>query len=144
MENKRFGLGVFVCVFNKDFSKILLVKRNEEKRKKHGADWGNIGGKIEIGETSVQAGAREIKEEIGLKLKPSDLFLLQIKEQPNYHPTIHGIQFIYATQIDENTRIMINHEAEEYKWFDMKNLPEKMLDPKQEIIGWWRKVRNAI
>jgi hypothetical protein len=34
----RFGLGVFVCIFNRDFSKILLLKRNEEKRKTWDAD----------------------------------------------------------------------------------------------------------
>jgi len=73
MENIRFGLGVFVLIFNKDFSKILLIKRNEEKRNKFGADWGNIGGKIEFRETSAQACAREIKEEIGLNLNPKKL-----------------------------------------------------------------------
>jgi ADP-ribose pyrophosphatase YjhB (NUDIX family) len=142
MENKRFGLGVFACIFNKDFSKILLVKRNEEKRKKYGADWGNIGGKIEFGETSIQGCLREIREEIGLKLKTSDLILLQIKEQPNYHPTVHGIHFIYAASIDEKEKIVINDESEEYRWFSMKNLPDKMLDSEKDIIGWWKKAKE--
>ena len=53
MENRRFGLGVFCMIFNKDFSKILLVKRNEEKRKKYGADWGNIGGRIEFDKSTL-------------------------------------------------------------------------------------------
>ena len=140
--NKIFGLGVFVCVFNKDFSKILLVKRNEEKRKKYGADWGNIGGKIEFGETSIQGAAREIKEEIGLNLNPKKLKLIEIKEQPDYHPTVHGIQFIYATSIDEKEKITINDEAEEYRWFDVKNLPDKMLDSKKEVVKWWNEAKE--
>lgn len=143
MGNKRFGLGVFCIVFNKDFSKILLVRRNEEKRKKYSADWGNIGGSIELGETSVQGAAREIREETGLNLNPKKLKLLEIKEQPDYHPNIHGIQFIYATSIDEKDKITINNEAEEYRWFDVNNLPDKMLDSKEDILGWRKKAEKS-
>ena len=43
-ENEnRFGMGTFVCVFNKDYTKIMLLYRNAEKRAKWGADWGNVG-----------------------------------------------------------------------------------------------------
>lgn len=144
MENKRFGLGVFCMIFNKDFSKILLVKRNEEKRKKFGADWGNIGGKIEFGEKSIQAVTREIKEEIGVKLNPKKLKLLEIKEMPNFFIDVHGIQFIYATSINEKEKIIINDESDEYRWFNIKNLPDKMIDSKKDILGWREKAREEI
>jgi 8-oxo-dGTP diphosphatase len=142
MENKRFGLGVFCMIFNKDFSKILLVKRNEEKRKKFGADWGNVGGRIEFGETSVQAAIRETKEEIGLNLKK--LKLIEIKEQPNYHPTVHGIQFIYVASIDEKEKITINGESDEYRWFSLKSLPDSMLDSKKDILNWWKIAKKKL
>lgn len=144
MTDRKFGLGVFACVFNKNFSKILLVKRNEEKRKKYGAEWGNIGGRIEFGETSLLAGLREIKEEIGLDLNPKKLKLLEIKELPNHHPDLHGIQFIYATSIDEKEKITINDEAEEYRWFSLKNLPDKMFDSRKDIIKWRKKAKDKI
>lgn len=89
MTDRRFGLGVFICVFNRDFSKILLLKRNEEKRKKWGADWGNIGGKIELGETSLKACLREVKEEAGLDLDSQFLKLLFVKESPDFLEEIH-------------------------------------------------------
>jgi len=129
-------------IFNKDFSKILLVKRNEEKRKKYGADWGNIGGRIEFGETSIEGCLREIREEIGLNLNPKKLKLLEIKEYPNHSSEIHGIQFIYATSINEKEKITINDEADEYRWFSMKNLPDKMLDSKKDILGSWGKAKK--
>ncbi len=144
MENRRFGLGVFVCVFNKDFSKILLVKRNEEKRKKFGADWGNIGGKIEFGETSAQAGMREIKEEIGLNLNPGKLKLIEIRERPNHFINVHGVQFIYSVSINGKEKIAINDESDEYRWFDAKNLPDKMIDSKKEILGWWKRAADEL
>jgi len=44
MVERKFGLGVVVCVFNQDFSKVFLLKRSKEKRNKGGKDWGNPGG----------------------------------------------------------------------------------------------------
>jgi 8-oxo-dGTP pyrophosphatase MutT (NUDIX family) len=52
MENKdrKFGLGVIMLILNRDLSKILLLKRNAEKRARNGLDWGNVGGRVELGE----------------------------------------------------------------------------------------------
>lgn len=132
-NNKRFGLGVFVCIFNKDFSKILLLKRNKEKREKWGADWGNIGGVLEFGEKSNEACIREAKEEIGVELKDENLKLLEIVEMPNFTENVHGFKFIYATTIDENEKITINPESDEYHWFNLNNLLNNALDSKEEL-----------
>ena len=78
-EENRFGLGAFICIFNKDYSEILLLYRSKKKRERWGADWGNIGGVVEFGETSRQGAVREAYEEIGIKLKPSDLKLIAVK-----------------------------------------------------------------
>ncbi len=136
-----FSLGVFVCFFNRDYSKILLLYRNEEKRNKHGADWGNVGGAVEPGETSAQGAIREIDEEIGLELKESDLRLLAVREAPKYKPGLQALQFVYATTVDENVKITLNAraptlESDSYKWFDVTALPERMLDTKEDIMRW--------
>lgn len=140
MENKRFGLGVFVCVFNRDFSKILLLKRNAEKRAKNGLDWGNIGGRVELGELLIDACVREANEEIGIDLNPKKLKLIEIKETPNFLPSVHAIHFVYTTSINEDEKICLNfncnNESEDYGWFELKNLPEKTLDPKGMLIKW--------
>ena len=39
MDEKRFGLGTVLYVFNQDLSRILLLKLNKHKRVKFGADW---------------------------------------------------------------------------------------------------------
>ena len=141
-ENEnRFGMGTFVCVFNKDYTKIMLLYRNAEKRAKWGADWGNVGGVVEFGETSMQGAIREVFEETGLKLRPEDLKLIAIKETLNFIPHLQAIHIIYGTAIEENAPIKLNAhaetlESESYKWFDVDNLPERMLDPKEDIIKW--------
>ena len=132
-EDNIVGLGVFVCIFNRDFSKIMLLKRNKEKREQWDLDWGNVGGRMEFRETSEDACLRETKEEIGLDLDKSKLKLIYVKETPNFLKNVHAVHFIYAITIDESAPIHLNSESEEYKWFDLKNLPDRMLDKKEEM-----------
>ena len=136
MENNRFGLGVIVCIFNRDFSKIFLLKRNKVKRNLNKADWGNPGGRVEWREKLVEACVREVKEESGIDLDSKQLKLLEIKEitENPIAPTVHFLQFVYATTLDENEKIIINEESEEYRWFDLKELPDKTLDSKEDLI----------
>ena len=137
-KDRRFGLGVIICIFNKDFSKILLLKRNEEKRKRNKADWGNVGGRVELGEKLIDTCLREAKEEIGVDLNPKNLKLLDVKETPFLTDVFHAIHFVYVTILDENEKIILNfngvHESDEYKWFNLKELPDKTIDKKEEIL----------
>lgn len=141
---RKFGLGVIICTFNKDFSKILLLKRNEEKRKKCKADWGNIGGKVELGEKLIEACLREAREEIGVKLNKKNLNLVEIKEAPYITEIHHAIHFVYTTTLDEKTKIKINEESDEYKWFNLKSLPNKTLDPKKYLIELSKVSKNKM
>jgi len=120
----RFGMAVHTFIFNKDFSKILLLKRNEEKVGKFNFTWGIVGGGMELGEYSIDGAIREISEEIGIKLKRSELKLLEVKELPNYRNVVHSVLFVYAAMLDEKTKITINEESDDYKWFSLDNLPE--------------------
>ena len=124
-KQTRFGLGVFLFVFNRDFSKILLVKRNEEKRNKYGFAWGTIGGKLELGEHSIDGAIREAREEIGVKLKRSELKQLEIIEIPNFTEDCHGFAFKYGAILDEKTKITTNEESDEYEWFSLGELPKE-------------------
>ncbi|MFA5258893.1 MAG: NUDIX hydrolase [Candidatus Pacearchaeota archaeon] len=134
MLDRKFGLGVIVCIFNRDFSKMLFLKRNEEKRKRNNADWGNVGGRVELGEKLIDACIREAKEEIKVDLDPEKLKLIEIKETPYLTEIFHALHFVYATILDEDEKITINSESDEYKWFDVNNLPEKTLDSKDDLI----------
>ena len=135
MENNKFGLGVIVCIFNKDFSKIFLLKRNKNKRDLNKLDWGNPGGRVEWGEKLVEAGTREVKEETGIDLDVKQLKLLKIKEitKNPVAPNVHFLQFFYTAVIEEDKKVTLNEESEECQWFELKNLPDKTLDKKEEL-----------
>jgi 8-oxo-dGTP diphosphatase len=121
---EKFGMAVFVFVFNKDFSKILLVKRNEEKKRKYGFYWGTVGGKIELGEFSDDGIIREAEEEIGVNLDKDKIRMLFVKEFPNFLNIVHSVIFFYGAVIDEHQKITINEESDGYQWFDVNKLPE--------------------
>ncbi len=147
-EGNRFGLGVFACFFNEDYTKIMLLYRNAEKRARNGADWGNVGGVVEYGETSLQGALREIYEEVGLSLSPSDLKLISVKETLNFMPHLQAVHFVYSTSISENTPILLNAhattlESEAYKWFSLDDLPDKTIDSKDELRRWRDLARNG-
>ncbi|MCL5112763.1 MAG: NUDIX domain-containing protein [Candidatus Marsarchaeota archaeon] len=132
---------MFACVFSEDYSKILLLYRNAEKRKKGGADWGNVGGAVEADETSAQACSREIMEEIGVDIRADTLKLICVREELNFKQNVLGVQFIYATTISVDTKIRLNAkaptlESERYEWFDVSKLPDSMLDSKEDIARW--------
>ena len=130
----KFGFATFVYLFNEDLTKILLIKRNKEKRDKYGADWGSIGGKIEPGELSIQACIREAKEESDLEIDSQKLNLALVKEIVNESIGEYAIHFRYSLILNENTPILLNNESEEYRWFSLDSLPDKMFESREEII----------
>jgi ADP-ribose pyrophosphatase YjhB (NUDIX family) len=129
----RFGLGAFIYIFNRDFSKILLVRRNEKKRKKYGFDWGLVGGKLEPGESLVEGVVREAKEETGLMITKEQLNFLFFEEIVLKEREFTGVQFNYAIRIDEDTSIAVNEESDGYQWFPINELPESLGDNKETV-----------
>ena len=127
--------GAFVCVFDSEYLKILMLKRRHNKEWEDKGGWGNIGGSVEPDETPVQACIREAREEIGVDLKHEDLVPVYVRKVPESEPNEYLMHF-YATSIDINTQIVLNDESDEYRWFNIYALPENMLDDKKDILEW--------
>jgi ADP-ribose pyrophosphatase YjhB (NUDIX family) len=128
MADKKISLGVFMYIFNNNFSRVLLLKLNEEKMKKSGANWGNVGGKMHPGEKSIDACIREGEEEIGVRFIPEELRFLYVKENPDFSDHIYAVHFVYATRLDEGRKISLSKELSDYSWFCLDSLPNKTLD----------------
>lgn len=83
----------YVCceiMVQNPLGEILITQRNPNK--KAGGLWEFIGGGVLAGETTIQAAVREVKEEIGVNIKESDLsFLLEYKQR-NYFMDIYLVK----------------------------------------------------
>lgn len=102
------------CIMEKD-NKILLALRNHEPFKDY---WCLPGGHIDFGETPEEAVKREIKEEIGLEIKPR--FFNYYNE---FHENIgwHSIVLIFISDIKGKIK-KCEKEVKEIRWFSEKEI----------------------
>ena len=77
---------VGVVIINEN-NEILLQKRSKFK-KINPNKWGICGGKVEIGETTLDAGIRETFEEIGIDLDKGELKFLSMGKNAKAHFTV--------------------------------------------------------
>jgi len=121
MENK-FERGVEVVVgtiiVNSE-GKIFLAKSPKWNNK-----WIIPGGHIEPGETIIEAGLREAKEEVGLDLESSGIIsygeMINLKD---FHRPAHFIYFDVLCKVQDPEIKIDGDELTEFAWF----LPEEAL-----------------
>jgi 8-oxo-dGTP diphosphatase len=105
MENKMDhvwncpALAVDMVIFN-EHNEILLIRRGHEPFKDMYAFPGGI---AEIGETMEQNGVRELLEETGLRVDPSDLTLVGVYSNPTRDPRRHNVSVAYMAHVTGQT-----------------------------------------
>ena len=109
---------VGVVIINKD-NEILLQKRSRLKRT-NPSKWGICGGKVDLGETPLDAGVRETLEEIGINLNKNDLKFLSMTTIEKMHFTIYYIR----KDVDVNECKLQEEELEEVKYFKIEELQD--------------------
>lgn len=108
---------VVAAVVIKD-GKCLCTKRNLNKYKYISYKYEFPGGKVERGETSEEALAREMFEELSVEVAVHDLCTTVEHEYPDFKITMHAY---YCELIDGNIELK---EHIEYKWLDASNLDQ--------------------
>ena len=132
MENYiKIGIGVIVLNGNK----ILLGHRAKDRKDTGGIYepdcWAIPGGKQEYNETFFEGAKREIKEETNLDIDDLELFGIADDIQPDRHYlSIHIIANKYSGEL----KVMEPTKEDEWKWFDLDNLPEKIYSPSKKFI----------
>lgn len=118
---------VVILLFNKNYDKVLLVKRN---KKPYPNCWNGIGGKIEQNESVIDATIRECQEETNINLKhPKQLLTIRY---PQNNPLNSNVELHVMYDIVEETPIKDNEEGH-YEW---KNIDFVMNINNQEIAGF--------
>jgi len=109
---------VVILALIKKNSKYLLTLRRDTNPKMNNK-WQIPGGSLEFGERIFETLEREVKEELGVKVKvispvpyiDTDIF------------TYRQIVFItYLCKLDGTTEITLNEEATDYRWFSLEDL----------------------
>ena len=122
MESGYIGCGALV--YSKSTHRYLFLLRN---RKRHAGTWGLVGGRVEAGESSLQALERELIEEIGPitynKIIPVEKFTNE-SNNFEYHT--------YLIPVEEEFVPVLNDEHRGYAWTSIADHP-KPLHP-----GVWR------
>jgi 8-oxo-dGTP diphosphatase len=119
----RPGVGILVILKSENY--ILLGKRKGS----HGhGEWSFPGGHLEMGETPIDCGRRELLEETGIdisNLHPVDIgYTNDIFYKDNKH---YITLYQLYTIPDKLTPILIEPEkCFEWGWFDINNLPEPL------------------
>lgn len=137
MENQvRVGIGVMV----KEGNKILLGHRSINRKDTGGIfepdTWTFPGGKQEFNETIFEGAIREIKEETNLDIDDLEIFGVSDDIQPTKHYVT--IQVI-ANKHSGDLKIMEPTKEDEWKWFDLDNLPKNIYSPTKKFIDEYKK-----
>ncbi len=107
---------VGIVIINEN-NEILLQKRSKCKKVNPGK-WGICGGKVEIGETTLDAGIRETFEEIGIALNKSELKFLSTAKNEKAYFTVYYVR----KNVDINKCKIQEDELEELRYFKIEEL----------------------
>ena len=117
----RIVIGVAAVIWNGD-GRVLLIRRAKAPRK---GEWSLPGGKVEFGETLVEAVAREIQEELGVVIAVGDLVC--IVDQIDRLEVTHWVAPTYrATIVGGEPSNREPAALEAIGWFEHDNLPSPL------------------
>lgn len=98
-------------------NELLLQKRSRFKRNNPNK-WGICGGKVDFGETPLDAGIRETLEEIGIRLNKEEMKFLSTDTNGKLHFTVYYVR----KNIDINECKLQEEEVDEVKYFKVEEL----------------------
>lgn len=113
--------------------KVLLTKRAIFPFQGY---WVLPGGHVDYGERVEKAVLREIKEEVGISAKIKKL--IGVYSDPKRDPRYHTTSVVYLCKI-AGGGIKLSHEASEFKYFSLNNLPKKIGFDHRKIITDFKK-----
>ena len=115
--------GLVVCVWVYDgHGRILLTRR--AKGKSFAGTWENSGGAAQAGETSLQAIARELFEETGIRAAEAEFELLDSDRDRHTHYDFYALK----RKIPVEQIVLQPGETDAVQWADMEKIHRMVKD----------------
>jgi 8-oxo-dGTP diphosphatase len=99
-------------------NQVLCVQRNQNKYSYISEKYEFPGGKIEAGETEIEALQREISEELDMEIQVQDKLMVVDHAYPDFALTMHT--YVCASA----NREVVLHEHIALQWLDTSELPK--------------------
>lgn len=127
-------LAVCVAIWQDD--KILLVRRANAPNK---GLWALPGGKVDAGETIVEAAIRELSEETNLKVIPKNIFFIREIIEDGFHYVLNCINA--ENPVGE---LAAGDDAAEAKWIRVTDIQFEKTVPGLSDILEYSRVRTGL
>lgn len=136
---KKMGIGFGVMIIRD--GKVLLGQRHPDPIKADSlmngeGTWTMPGGKLDFGESFEEGAVREVAEEIGVDILPSDLEVISLSN--DIVPTAHFVTVGLLCKNfpkDAEARVMEPDEITQWKWFSLDELPVPLFKPSQKVLN---------
>ncbi|MTI86644.1 MAG: NUDIX pyrophosphatase [Balneolaceae bacterium] len=124
-------IDVYPYQFRNGEAEFLILKRSATKI--YAGQWRMIGGKVQKGETSWQAGLRELKEETSVT--PCTYWVIPSvnKFYEANSDCIHHIP-AFAAEVDEAAQITLDDEHSGHKWITIQDVESYIKWPEQRRL----------
>jgi ADP-ribose pyrophosphatase YjhB (NUDIX family) len=124
-------------------NKILLGHRVNKAQDTGGIyepdTWTFPGGKQEYEVTVLETAIRETKEETGLILKDVQVYTATDEFQSDRHYVTIGV---ISSSYEGELKVMEPDKINEWKWFDLNDLPNNIYTPSRNMIDEYKKRGN--
>ena len=118
--------------------KLLLEKRRDSDV------WGLIGGGVKNYETEVQAMAREVKEELGLRVPQSRFRKLAVYGEPGRIAAYcdgsiwRMVIVVFGLELEEEPEMVVSHESRALRFFSREELKDiEIVVTHSDIVEDW-------
>jgi 8-oxo-dGTP diphosphatase len=108
-------VGVGALIHDEE-GRVLMIKRRFEPNK---GRWSLPGGLLETGEALIDAGRREVREELGAEIEVEELFQVseEIIRDDEARTRFHYVLVDFLARAPGSAAITLNEESESFMWF---------------------------
>lgn len=113
-----------------DAGRCLLIRTHKWRDR-----WGTPGGKIERGETMVDAFVREVREETGLDVIDVRFVLAQDAiDHPEFWQPAHFILLNFTGRVRGDATVTLNDEAQQHRWVTLTEALDLPLNQPTRVL----------